>query len=220
MKIERIKGTDGARFTFRLDSDDLQWRADATAKKREADIAVSGAALGSVFAKGTLSSEIATWKLSVPLETDKMPIHSEVSVTIHIPPKTQRLRFVVRDTANGRMGTVDLKPEAMTSALVTDAPTSALQPASLCTRVVGRSTTRIQFTYCSCWRMLRSYGCGADAHAFRSGLRQRSALSCQGSVVNGRPFTMRDGWSGRNVRLKSQFYVFLFCLSRFCVNMS
>ncbi len=128
MKIERIKGTDGARFTFRLDSDDLQWHADATAKKREADIAVSGAALGSVFAKGTLSSEIATWKLSVPLETDKMPIHSEVSVAIHIPPKTQRLRFVVRDTANGRMGTVDLNPTAMTSALVTDAPTPALQP--------------------------------------------------------------------------------------------
>ena len=128
MKIERIKGTDGARFTFRLDSDDLQWRTNATAKKREADIAVSGAALGSVFAKGTLSSEIATWKLSVPLETDKMPIHSEVSVTIHIPPKTQRLRFAIRDTANGRMGTVDLKPEAMMSALVMDAPTSTLQP--------------------------------------------------------------------------------------------
>jgi hypothetical protein len=128
LKIERIKGTDGARFTFRLDSDDLQWRTDATAKKREADIAVSGAALGSVFAKGTLSSEIATWKLSVPLETDKMPIHSEVSVTIHIPPKTQRLRFAIRDTANGRMGTVDLKPEAMMSALVTDAATSTLQP--------------------------------------------------------------------------------------------
>jgi hypothetical protein len=89
---------------------------------------VSGAALGSVFAKGTLASEISTWKLSVPLAADKTPIHSEVSVTVHIPPKTQRLRFAVRDTANGRMGTVDLKPEAMASALVTDAPTPELQP--------------------------------------------------------------------------------------------
>lgn len=128
MKIERIKGTDGARFTFQLDSDDLQWHADATAKVREADIVVSGAALGSVFAKGTLASEVATWKLSVPLATDKTPIHSEVSVTMHIPPKTQRLRFAVRDTANGRIGTVDLKPEALASALVTDAPATGLEP--------------------------------------------------------------------------------------------
>jgi VWFA-related protein len=128
MQIERIKGTDTARFTFRLDSDDLQWHIDSTAKVREADIAVSGAALGSVFAKNTLSSEVSTWKLTVPLASDKTPIHSEVAVTMHIPPKTQRLRFAVRDTANGRMGTVDLNPAAMTSALVTDAPTPVLQP--------------------------------------------------------------------------------------------
>jgi hypothetical protein len=128
MQIERIKGTDTARFTFRLESGDLQWHVDSAAKVREADIAVSGAALGSVFAKNTLSSEVSTWKLTVPLATDKTPIHSEVAVTMHIPPKTQRLRFAVRDTANGRMGTVDLNPAAMASALVTDAPTPALQP--------------------------------------------------------------------------------------------
>jgi hypothetical protein len=37
-------------------------------------------------------------------------------------------RFAVRDTANGRLGTVDLNPTAMASALVTDASTPALQP--------------------------------------------------------------------------------------------
>ena len=36
--------------------------------------------------------------------------NTTVTVTAHIPPKTQRLRFVVRDMANGRMGTVDLNP--------------------------------------------------------------------------------------------------------------
>jgi VWFA-related protein len=127
-QIERIKGTDSARFIFRLDSDDLQWHTDSATKVREADIAVSGAALGSVFAKATLSSEVASWKLTVPLETDKASIHSEVSVTFHIPPKTQRLRFAIRDTANGRMGTVDLNPAAMASALVKEAPTPTLEP--------------------------------------------------------------------------------------------
>ena len=158
MKIERIKGTDGARFTFQLDSDDLQWHTDTTAKKREADIAVSGAALGSVFAKGTLSSEIATWKLSVPLETTKMPIHSEVSVTIHIPPKTQRLRFAVRDTANGRLGTVDLNPAAMTSALVTDARHRRCSRASLRSMNSGRSMTQIERSWSSAPRRMSRCG--------------------------------------------------------------
>ena len=49
VKVERIKGTDKARFTFQLDSDDLQWHTDSTAKVRQADVAVSVAALGSVL---------------------------------------------------------------------------------------------------------------------------------------------------------------------------
>ncbi len=102
IKIERIKGTDKARFTFQLDPDDLQWHTDATAKVRQADVAVSGAALGSVFKTNTLASEVGTWKLNVPLATETAAIHSTVSVTVGVPPKTQRLRFVVRDITNGR----------------------------------------------------------------------------------------------------------------------
>ncbi len=127
-KIERIKDTDKTRFTFQLDSDDLQWQTDSTTKIREADIMVSGAALGSVFLNKTLTSEIATWKLTVPLEADKQPIYSEVAVTLQVPPKTQRLRFAVRDTANGRMGTVDLNPKAVAGAPQVDAPAPALAP--------------------------------------------------------------------------------------------
>jgi VWFA-related protein len=126
-KIERIKGTDKARFTFELDSGDLQWHADATEKKREADVAVSGAALGSVFSKASLASEIATWKLTVPMEKSEAPIYSEVAVTVRVPAKTQRLRFTVRDTANGRMGTVDLAPKVLESAMVVDGEAPALQ---------------------------------------------------------------------------------------------
>jgi VWFA-related protein len=126
--IERFKDTDIARFTFQLDSDDLQWHADSAATVLEADVVVSGSALGSVFAKAPFSSSIANWKLTVPLGTDKAPIHSVVSVTVHVSPKTQRLRFAVRDLTSGRMGTVDLNPAALASALVKEAPTPTLAP--------------------------------------------------------------------------------------------
>jgi VWFA-related protein len=126
-KIERIKGTDKARFTFEVDSDDLQWHADATEKRREADVAVSGAALGSVFSKASLASEIATWKLTVPQRKEGPPVRSEVAVMVRVPAKTQRLRFTVRDTANGRMGTVDLAPKALESSMVVDGEAPALQ---------------------------------------------------------------------------------------------
>jgi VWFA-related protein len=128
MQIERIKGTDSARFTFHLDSNDLQWHVDSMAKVREADIAMSGAALGSEFAKGPLASEAATWKLTVPLGNDKLPIYSSASVVVRVPPKTKRMRFAVRDLTNGRMGTVDLNPAAVASAPEIEAPTPALQP--------------------------------------------------------------------------------------------
>ncbi len=128
MQIERIKGTDSARFTFHLDASDLQWHTDATARVREADIGISGAALGSEFAKGPLASEAATWKLTVPLNNEKLPAYSSASVIVRVPPKTKRMRFAVRDLANGRMGTVDLNPSVVASAPEIDAPTPALQP--------------------------------------------------------------------------------------------
>jgi hypothetical protein len=128
VKVERIKGTDKARFTFQLDPEDLQWHTDSTAKVREADLAVSGAALGSVFKMNALASNVGMWQLRVPLATDTASIHSTVSVIVGVPTKTQRLRFAIRDLANGRMGTVDLNPAALTSAPEVEAPTPALQP--------------------------------------------------------------------------------------------
>jgi hypothetical protein len=126
MEVKRIKNTDSAYFTFRLDSDDLRWISDSTNAVREADVTVSGGALGSVWAKGPLSSEVSDWKLMAPLEPKNARIISEVSIVVHVPKKTQRLRFAVRDLANGRIGTADINSAAVANASVIDFPTPAL----------------------------------------------------------------------------------------------
>jgi hypothetical protein len=128
VKIERIKGTDKARFTLQLDSDDLQWHTDSTAQVREADVAVSVAALGTVFKPNALASQAGIWKLTASSATETAAVHSTVSLLFDVPPKTQRLRFAVRDIANGRMATVDLNPADLASAPEVEVPTPALQP--------------------------------------------------------------------------------------------
>jgi hypothetical protein len=82
----------------------------------------------SEFAKGPLASEAATWKLTLPLNNEKLPAYSSASVIVRVPPKTKRMRFAVRDLANGRMGTVDLNPAAVATAPEIEAPKPALQP--------------------------------------------------------------------------------------------
>jgi hypothetical protein len=60
-----------------------------------------------VFAKAPLNSQVGTWKLTVPPGADTEGVSTRVTVMAHVPAKTQRVRIVVRDMANGRMGTVD-----------------------------------------------------------------------------------------------------------------
>jgi VWFA-related protein len=115
-KIERIEGTDQARFTFQLDSDDLTWKSVAASAKQEADVVVSGAALGTAFLKNSLASQVATWKLLAPEGVGEGAIDSRVTLTLHVPEKTKRLRFVVKDLSTNRMGTVDLNPMAVEKA--------------------------------------------------------------------------------------------------------
>jgi VWFA-related protein len=115
-RIERMKNTDEARFTFDLDSSDLQWTKDGTTEKSEADLVVSGAALGSAFANDSLASQVATWKLRVPSSAKTSAVTSTVSLTMRVPEKTKRIRFLVRDLTNGRMGSVDLNPVAVADA--------------------------------------------------------------------------------------------------------
>lgn len=125
--VQRIRDTDNALFTFRLDSGDLQWRIGSDTNCREADVTISGAALGSVFRNSALAGKVATWKLSAPSDVDLSSVRSQISVLLSVTPKTQRLRFVVRDMANGRMGTIDLNPAVLATAPTIDAPAPALQ---------------------------------------------------------------------------------------------
>jgi len=46
-----------------------------------------------------------------PASTDpEHPGEAAFAMPVSVPPNVARLRFVVRDAINGRMGTVDLKP--------------------------------------------------------------------------------------------------------------
>jgi VWFA-related protein len=129
-RIERVKGTNQARFTFQVDSGDLQWETDSTTEKREANLVVSGAALGSTFANESLASQVATWKLMVSSGVGKAAVTSTVTLTMHVPEKTKRLRFLVRDLSNGRMGSVDLSPAAIENAPVIEPSVPLLQTRS------------------------------------------------------------------------------------------
>ncbi len=131
-KVERLAGTDSARFTFQVDSSDLQWPVDPVSGQREANILISGAALGSIYNKKTLAFKGRTWNLSAPATLPESKIKSSVSITLDVPRKTKQLRFVVRDIANGRMGSIDLNPKAVAAAPMVDAtapPAAAPVPA-------------------------------------------------------------------------------------------
>jgi VWFA-related protein len=124
-EIRRVKGTDKVQFTFRLDEGDLTWRNDDAAGMREADVAVSGAALGAVTSDKVLGSQIAQWKLTSPTKSSNVVVRSRVSVRISVPPKTKRLRFAVRDMSNGHVGTVDVDPAAVAAAPEVEEPAPA-----------------------------------------------------------------------------------------------
>ena len=91
-------------------------------RKLEEEVSFTG------VAKGPLASEAATWKLTVPLNNEKLPVYSSASAIVRVPPKTKRMRFAVRDLADGRMGTVDLNPSVVATAPEIDTPAPALQP--------------------------------------------------------------------------------------------
>ncbi len=116
LSVERVKGSDMVRFKVALDTNDLEWHTDEESRTVEADVAVSAASLGSVFAKAPLNSQVGTWKLTAPPDSDETRLSTMVTVMAHVPPKTQRVRIVVRDMANGRMGTVDQSPEEVARA--------------------------------------------------------------------------------------------------------
>jgi hypothetical protein len=130
--VERVKGSNLVRFKVALKAQDLEWHADEETKKVEADVAVSAASLGSVFAKAPMNSQVGTWKLVAPSDADSTRVTTSVTVLARVPEKTQRVRIVIRDMANGRMGTVDESMAEIAKAPEVEMATpSSLQPRSV-----------------------------------------------------------------------------------------
>lgn len=120
-QVSRVQGSEEhggfmARFVLKVDSNDLQWHSDSQTNRREADVAVSAAALGDIFATKALASRAGTWKLTARVLDSDQPINSTVSIELHVPSKTRIVRFVVRDLTNGRMGTTQVGMKAVQAA--------------------------------------------------------------------------------------------------------
>jgi VWFA-related protein len=128
--VQRLPSTPGdksaplARFTLQADSDDLQWTTDPTTGARHADINLSAAAFGTK--PDALASRVGEWKLSAHAEGNAH-IRTEVAIVVPIPPKTNRLRFVMRDVANGRLGTLEVRSAVLENAPLYTPPPPALQ---------------------------------------------------------------------------------------------
>lgn len=120
-QVTRVQNTEEhggftARFVLDLDPDDLQWHTDPQTNVREADIALSAAALGKVTTENALASKAGTWRLTAKIVNPNERVKTTVTIELHLPAKTQRVRFVVRDIANGRLGTTDVGMKAVESA--------------------------------------------------------------------------------------------------------
>ena len=94
-KIERYAGSNRVRFTFQVESTDLQWPIDAASGQRQANVLISGAALGSRYDKKTLAFQGRTWNLSAPATLPESKIKSAVAITLDVPSKTKSLPLIV-----------------------------------------------------------------------------------------------------------------------------
>lgn len=113
-----------ARFTLQADSNDLQWRSDTSTGARQADINLSAAALRS--RPEVLASRVGEWKLSARAgEGDH--IRTQVAIIVPVPSKTTRVRFVMRDAANGRIGTLEVRSAVLDNAPLYVPPVPSLE---------------------------------------------------------------------------------------------
>ena len=80
-----------------------------------------------------LASKAGTWRLTTKVADPKAPVKTTVALELHLPAKTKRVQFVVRDLANGRMGTTEVSMKAVQSA-----PEQQEQDRSLGGRPAGR----------------------------------------------------------------------------------
>jgi hypothetical protein len=100
--------TGRADFTLHATARDLTWH-DLPDGRRHADVVLLAACLsakGKLLSKNfaTLGSNTEASLASIGISTAALPMH------LVAPPGTARIRFVVRDVTNGRVGTADLTP--------------------------------------------------------------------------------------------------------------
>lgn len=88
---------------------------------------------GRVRTANALASKAGEWRLTTKVTDPKAPVKTTVALELHLPAKTKRVRFVVRDLANGRMGTTEISMKA-----VQGAPETEEQNRPLPNRPTGR----------------------------------------------------------------------------------
>lgn len=118
-----------ASFTLAIQSEDLQWQTNTATGQREAQVAISAVAMNSK--PEGIGSKAGIWKLAAPLHFDPdKPLKSLVKIEMPVPPKTVRIRFVVRDVTSGRIGSIDLRADSVTSAQLKTQSTSPKPPSA------------------------------------------------------------------------------------------
>jgi VWFA-related protein len=95
-----------ARFSVSVDRETLSWDRQANGDERT-EITVVNAEISAK--SGVLAYKVKEMELVVPRqEFENSPNHRVIfTVNVPLPPKTDHLRFVIRDAATGRLGTWD-----------------------------------------------------------------------------------------------------------------
>ena len=124
-----------ARFTLQADSTNLQWRTDTSTGARHADINLSAAALRA--RPEVLASRVGEWKLSAHAAGGDH-IRTQVAIIVPVPAKATRVRFVMRDATNGRIGTLEVRSAVLDNAPLYVPPVPDLQGHSSATASTAR----------------------------------------------------------------------------------
>ena len=99
----------GNQWTLKAAAPDLTWRDTADGKQVQAQTVVLAVCLsgtGKLLSRKFASLNSATEANGAQRLTMQAPLN----LALEIPPRTTRIRFVVRDMISGRIGTADAKP--------------------------------------------------------------------------------------------------------------
>lgn len=106
--VSRIGGRDDA-FVVHVNAHALNWR-DLPDGSRQAEVTLAVASFGKKKEMLARTVREETARISATQADAALPLTADFAITAPIPAKAQRVRFVVRDAASGKMGTVDFNP--------------------------------------------------------------------------------------------------------------